>query len=78
MGFLKDAVTEYATSHYHSMPKSVQKKMMDEGKKKIENDHPIISTFISEKKKEQLVENYFTKKEVERYKKNSSFWDDIF
>lgn len=78
MGFLKDAAIDYAISHYHSMPKSVQKKMMDEGKKKIEKDHPIISSFISEKKKEQLVENYFSKKEVERYKKNSSFLDDIF
>ena len=75
MGIFKDKVKDYAVSHYHTMPKSVQKKMLNEGKKVIEKEHPIISSFMSEKRKEQLVENYFTKKEVERHRKQADRWD---
>lgn len=70
-------VTDYAISHYHTMPKSVQRKMLYEGKKKIEKEHPVISTFLPESMKEKLVEEYFTKKEVERYKRETSFWDSF-
>lgn len=74
MGFLKDSLTEYAISHYHSMPSSIRGKMMAEGKKKIEREHPFISSFMSEQTKETLVENYFIKKEIERYNKQSSIF----
>ena len=75
MGIFKEMVKDYAVSHYHTMPKSVQKTMLNEGKKVIEKEHPIISNFMSEKTKEKLVENYFTKKEVERYKKQANSWN---
>ena len=77
---IKEKMKDYAMNHYHSMPKSIQRKMIDEGKKQIDKDHPIASCFMSENKKEQLVEQYFTKREVETYqrkygKKRPNWWD---
>ena len=75
---IKAVAEDYAISHYHTMPKGIQRKMLYEGKKIMEKEHPIISTFLPESMKEKLVEEHFTQKEIERYKRGTSFWDSFF
>lgn len=69
MGLLKDSVEDFAFSHYHSMPGPIRDMIMEEGKKKMEAEDPNFCSFISESTKEKIVENYFSKKEMERCQK---------
>lgn len=64
----EERIKEYAISHYYEMPKLIQNKMLNEGKKRIESEHPIASLFMSESTKEQCVKHYFITKAVEKYK----------
>lgn len=63
-------LVDYAISHYYEMPKPIQKKMVAEGKKYIEREHPIASMFMSDSTKEKYVKRYFNSKV-----NSTSFWD---
>ena len=67
---LENKIIDYAISHYYEMPKPLQKKMVTEGKKYIEREHPIASMFMSDSTKEKCVKSYFNSKA-----NCTSFWD---
>ena len=71
MGSFAEKLTVFFSSHYHSMPRLIREKMMEEGKKQLEREDPFFYSVMTENVRENYVENYFFRKESERCKRKA-------
>lgn len=55
---IERAAMKYIGDHYDEMPGMIKNYVMQEGKRKIAQEHPVVDLLCSEKTKEKLIKKY--------------------
>ena len=68
MGVIMDYVIDFASSRYHSMPRVIRRKLMEEGYRMLEREDPEYYSILPEEGRKHLVQRYYIRREMERCK----------